>query len=236
MGLIYLEKGDYSDAIDHFRKAMEIRESIGDNDGMAASMTTMAMAYAEMGEVDRALELYEKAMAIKEELGDRDGMAEVLGGMGRAYAYAGNHERAEDALRRSMEICREPENRRMLAYDLCALAESGMESGKDVGEMMEELESMVDDIGAREVSAWYLRLKGVYAHMNGEDGMPFLKESLELFREMGRKGDVGKTLYWMGKIKGKEGENEMREARKIFEEHGMKRWEERLKDFTDGTA
>ncbi len=222
IGLIHLERGEYADAIARFEKAMNMRERIGDIDGMAASMNTMAMAYAETGDIGKAMELYERASSIKEELGDRDGLSEILAGMGRAYGYAGDFDKAEEILNRSISVCRETENRKMLAYGLCALAEARIGCGKDTDELMEELRPLAEDIGAREISAWYLRLKGIRARR--EEGMRYLKESLELFTEMGRKADMGKTLYWIGKLRGEKGEEEISAARSIFEECGMENW------------
>ncbi len=55
---------------------------------------------------------------------------------------------------------------------------------------------------SRERQGWYLRLKGIVT--GGEQGMEYLQESLEMFREMGRKGDMEKSLHWIEKLKGKE--------------------------------
>jgi tetratricopeptide (TPR) repeat protein len=234
IGMLNLDMGEYLKAIEYFREALKIRESIGDKGGKAASLNTTGMAYAELGEKEKALEMYERALEIEEELGDKGGIAESLSGMGKVYALSGNYNDAIYHIDKSIDICEETDDRRMMAHNLCLLSEVHMEMGIDVDEEMQELDILVRELNSNEILAWYLRIKGVKEHKNGNEkkAMKLLGESLKIFEDMGRMGDVGKTLYWMGVVEGKEkGREHMERAMEIFKRSAMQIWESKAKEF-----
>ena len=234
IGLIHLEKGEYRKAVEHFERALEIRRSIGDRDGMAVSMNTLGMAYTELGDLEKALEMYEEALKIEEELGDKGGVAEILAGMGKIHGLRGEYDMALEYLKRSTEISLETEDRRMRGYALCCIAEMEMERGGDTD--ISELESLVESLNSMEMRGWYLRIKGIHMGLHGdvESAIENLKKALEIFEKMGREGDVGKTLYWLGVVDGKK--EHVKKALEIFEKLGMKIWERRAKEFMGGTG
>lgn len=239
IGMIYLEKGEYGRSMEYFRKAMSIREKIEDRGGIASSMISMGMAYIELGDAKKSAELCAEAFGIKEEIGDMEGTAESLNVMGRARAIEGDGKKGIEYLERSLKISEEVENKRMVAYNLCSLSELYLDLGKlkeaeGCSTGMEDMEHL----NSREIDAWILRIKGRLAYGRGEkeSAESYLKQSVEMYREMGRNGDMAKSLYWLGVVLGEKGIYSMKEALTIFEKGHMRKWVGKVKDFMDGTG
>ncbi len=240
IGMIHLEKGEYRSSLVYFRKAMDIREKIGDRDGVASSMISMGMAYLELGDAKKSMELYSKALKIKEEMGDREGIAEALNGMGRAHTLEGDGKKGEEFLKKSLKLSEEVDNKRMVAYNLCSLSELYLDTGNPDGveQCCSRIQDILGQLKIREMDAWILRIKGMLSYDKGDTkkAKEYLKKSAAISREMGRKGDMAKSLGWLGMVLGERGREFTEEALVVFRENGMKWWEKRLMDFTDGTA
>jgi tetratricopeptide (TPR) repeat protein len=70
-----LARGDYDQALDWYRKSLEINEALGNRAGVASSYHQLGMVAHERGDYDQALDWYRKSLEIKEALGDRAFMA-----------------------------------------------------------------------------------------------------------------------------------------------------------------
>ncbi|WP_067488511.1 tetratricopeptide repeat protein [Actinomadura hibisca] len=75
LGDIALNLGDYDQALEHYKSALEIREREGDEAGVASCYNQLGGVATECGAFQQAQEWLERALEISERLGDRRNLA-----------------------------------------------------------------------------------------------------------------------------------------------------------------
>jgi tetratricopeptide (TPR) repeat protein len=99
LGSIYFNTGAYAEAINAFKKAIELDQSYG------WSYNNLAALYARQGHYKDAIPLYQKGL---EFLGESRDKAMLWNRMGDAYRRLNEHDRAAAAYRKAMEL--DPDN------------------------------------------------------------------------------------------------------------------------------
>ena len=102
--IVAYARGDYDQALDWYRKSLEIFEALGDRAGMANSYHQLGIVAHKRGDYDQALDWYRKSLEINEALGDRAGMASSYHQLGRVAQDRGDYDQALDWYRKSLEI------------------------------------------------------------------------------------------------------------------------------------
>jgi signal transduction histidine kinase len=95
MGVIYWQKGDFPQALDHLFEAFHIYREENDSLGIARIHTNIGLIFSDQGHYDRALEYYLVSRTIYEQLGTIAGLAPVLNNIGTVYQYQGDFSQAE---------------------------------------------------------------------------------------------------------------------------------------------
>jgi tetratricopeptide (TPR) repeat protein len=107
MARVYGDQGDYTKALAVFSQSLSIRESIGDDIGIAGSYCSIGVAHMDQGDYSKALEYYLKAKDIYEKKGDKDGLAPVIGNIGIVYRNQGNYPLAIEYYFKAMKMYEE---------------------------------------------------------------------------------------------------------------------------------
>ena len=87
--------GDLTRAYEHYNRALEIYQRIGEVTFIAWTILPLANFSLDSGELDRATQLYDQCLPMMVDLGDRHGVAAVLVGMGMAAHFRGEAEEAQ---------------------------------------------------------------------------------------------------------------------------------------------
>ena len=66
MAVVYKAQGEYEKALEHYGKALEVRERVlgSDHPDTAATYNNMALVYKAQGEYEKALDYYERALTV----------------------------------------------------------------------------------------------------------------------------------------------------------------------------
>jgi tetratricopeptide (TPR) repeat protein len=83
---------------------LEIKESIGDVQGKAATLHQIAIIHTQHGQVDQAIALYQQVAEIDELTGNMQGKAYTLANMGDLLANNGDFQSAISYLQESLTI------------------------------------------------------------------------------------------------------------------------------------
>ena len=83
---------------------LEIKESIGNVQGKAATLHQMAGIYAQQGQVDQAINLFNQSLEIKERIGDVRGKAMTFWWLGGLAKEQGDFQTAISYLQESLTI------------------------------------------------------------------------------------------------------------------------------------
>ena len=158
IGTIHQLQGDYEQALETYRDALEDMIELKNRAGIAVMRGNMGVTYDALGNYEEALAQYEKALAEKEALGDQVGTAMTLGNIGEVHQHRGELETARKFLKRSARLARSKSAVPEEVAALAMLARLEYESGETgaalraadsaLREIEELLEGLADEQGA----------------------------------------------------------------------------------------
>ena len=94
LGICYYFLGQYEKAIAYHQQSLEIKEEIGDREGVAKSLGNLGVCYRNLGQYEKAIAYHQQSLEISEEIGFRQGVAISLGNLGNCYDSLGQYEKA----------------------------------------------------------------------------------------------------------------------------------------------
>jgi tetratricopeptide (TPR) repeat protein len=86
-GNIFKRQNNYKQALDYYKKSLEIAQSIGDTIGVPGSLLNIGMCYDYMGEYSMAVKNYKMAEKLFEKNNDSSSLAVVYVNLGTVYYY-----------------------------------------------------------------------------------------------------------------------------------------------------
>jgi tetratricopeptide (TPR) repeat protein len=186
LGVLAQSRSRHDEARECHEKALRIRESVGDTEGRARSLTNLGTLALLTGRFEDARRLYAEALAIKRRLGDRIGVALTLSNMALLDHWRGDFgsaiRRHEEALGISAslgDVAGEVRTRASLAEVWCAKG--------DLRQALEESRrALVQAAGRRDVArVEALQAIGAIELTLGQldDAERHTREGLELARE-----------------------------------------------------
>ncbi|WP_147653757.1 serine/threonine-protein kinase [Vulcaniibacterium gelatinicum] len=110
LGIGYARLGQTADAIEQYRKAVELRRALGNRRGLATSLRNLGSVLALTGRFDEAAQHLEQARALYLALGDRAGLAAVENELGLLAEERGDFRTALAAFRRALQAWRQVED------------------------------------------------------------------------------------------------------------------------------
>ena len=85
IGYIFIAKGEYDQAIEYQKRALQISEELGNKEGMANSLGGIAHNYFNKGEYDQALDYLNRGLTICKEQGYKLKIVLFLNMIGDVY-------------------------------------------------------------------------------------------------------------------------------------------------------
>jgi putative two-component system response regulator len=125
LGIVHYQASNFSEALDHCLRALEVYHSTGDDVDAGNILNTIAAIYHSMGDNDRAVITYEQALAASEPYGRMQMVALILGNIARIRSSRSEYLPAVSMGRRAIEIARE-HNPSIVTNLLADLAEAYM--------------------------------------------------------------------------------------------------------------
>ncbi|MCP2727793.1 tetratricopeptide repeat protein [Limnofasciculus baicalensis] len=113
MGIVYRKMGEYSQAIDSFKRAKEISFLIR-MFGEGGSLNNLGLVYYDSGNERNALDSYQQALAFARKINDREGEGVSLNNIGVVYDKGGDYQKALDSYQQALVIFQELDNKQEL--------------------------------------------------------------------------------------------------------------------------
>jgi tetratricopeptide (TPR) repeat protein len=126
---VHTEQGNYDQALEAYRKSLEIFQRIGDQRGIADTLNNAANVRAERGDYEQALEGHRRCLEILQRIGDQRGMAMTLNNAATVHAERGDYEQALEGYRKSLELREKIGDQRGMAETLKNLGWAHEEHG-----------------------------------------------------------------------------------------------------------
>ncbi len=95
-GVLLMNKNSYSDVMDYYNKAIQIRIELGDKKGIADVISNMGIVYSDQGEYSKAIEKYFESLKIREEIKDVHGTGISLISIANIYFLQANYQTSLD--------------------------------------------------------------------------------------------------------------------------------------------
>jgi tetratricopeptide (TPR) repeat protein len=236
IGVAYQMLGRYEQATHYKERSLALRRESGDRDGEESALNSLGEIARLRGDYRAAVVFYQKALTIAQEIGDRDGEMVYLSNLGGARVGLAEYRAAEATLRQVIHLAGTAgffalsETYRFLAEALL-----GQEQVTDALVATRQALALGQETEQQEFTGGAWRALGMVAAQLPEpvvigdhayDAAACFTESLQVFTEMGAKGERARTLReWAGheieKGDSEKGAALWQKAREIFDRLGM---------------
>ena len=115
MGIVVMDQGNYTLAMEYYNKAKDIFLELDDIRGVSNCYTNIGIIYGELGKLQNSLEAYFKSQAELEKIGDKVGIARNYNNIGIIYSDMGNYDKALEFYLKSLKIKEELGDKRGIA-------------------------------------------------------------------------------------------------------------------------
>jgi serine phosphatase RsbU (regulator of sigma subunit) len=122
VGYLYNNRGVLDSAIDYYKKAAEIMNTIGNKNGVAATLNNIGYVYKSQGDILSALDSYHQSLKIYENIHDSTGIANTMNNLAIIYSRQGDIKTAIEYNLRSVAINEGLGNKRGVEITLGNLA------------------------------------------------------------------------------------------------------------------
>lgn len=106
-GTVYMQQGNYPEALDCYLKSMKIYEAQKNKQGLSASFGNIAIIYTYQNEYSKALDYFKRATEIDRQMDNLPGVAENLTNMGSLYSTKHQYDTALIFFNGALEIVKE---------------------------------------------------------------------------------------------------------------------------------
>jgi tetratricopeptide (TPR) repeat protein len=124
-GSIFLQTGRWEEATEHYQRALDAFEQIGDHEHMADALDNLGLASLYKGETNEAIATLERALALRQRLkeeGKGVTLAATYSNLGNVYTRRGQLREAAESFQKALEWSRTEENPYSIARTLSSLA------------------------------------------------------------------------------------------------------------------
>ncbi|MCB0839953.1 MAG: tetratricopeptide repeat protein, partial [Bacteroidetes bacterium] len=229
-GLMYWELGDYDQATDYYKQALELAIKLKDKTKQGSLLNNLGLVYEDQGDFKNALDYYFKAIKIFEELAAHRFLGNALHNVASIYSAQGEQDKAIEYYNRSLKEREIVEDQEGIAYSLAALGgiyheEQDYEKAMEYHQRSLEIREQIDH--KKGIALSFNSIGLIYAAQNQlSKAKDFFKRSLDISREIGNKEGIIFSLKNFGKADAIEGNTRqaisyLEQALKLAQEVGL---------------
>ena len=204
LGINAHRRGQLDEAENWSRKALTIKEDLGDRSSLASTYHLLGITAEDRGRLDEAEDWYRKALTIFEELSDRPSMANVHGQLGNNAEHRGRLDEAEDWYRKALTIFEELGDRRHLAMIYHQLGMIAQNRGRldEAEDWYRKALTIFEEFGNRpNMAATYHQL-GMIAQNRGrlDEAEDWYRKALSIKEKLGNLRSLAVTYAQLGRL------------------------------------
>jgi two-component system NarL family sensor kinase len=211
LAILQYYKGDFTDAVINNKKALALREELGDSQLIASSLNKIATCYQQLGNNDEALALQLRVLKIAEQLGNLHYQGIVLNSLSLLSQKVN---KLNDALlfgKRSLRLTMQTKDTLIIATALTSVETIFELQGKldSAYEYQAHAIALLEQIGAKAELATAYSEMGYLLRIQKKDrdGLRYYRKALDLASQLGNtsdlafyNGNIGSTYQDLGKI------------------------------------
>ena len=104
MGSTYFMQGGYPQAIEYYKKSLEIHADMGNEQDVAVEYGNLGNVYRQQGDYERAIQAHKKAIELNIKTGRESGAAKQYGNLGSVYFLQGQYDLVIETHQKGLEI------------------------------------------------------------------------------------------------------------------------------------
>jgi len=194
MGLIFMNQGDISKALDYYYQCLTIMEENSDKPGTVLCLNNIGGIYRNQADNIQALDYYFRALKLAREIGDKDGTAFSLGNIGVIYLNQKRYDQALSSYLKSLAIRESIDDKEGTAMSLGNIGliyENKKENKKALDYYLRSLEKLRELDDKDGISYTLSNIGNIYMRENDlEKAYKFAKESFDLAKEIDFPEDI----------------------------------------------
>ncbi len=194
LGQIHHIRGDDKTALLYWEASLKIAQEVEDKAGEARTMNNISQIYFNQGNYRMALGYLERSLKISQETGDKAGEGTILNNIAAIFQIGGDYEMALRHLERSLKISQETGDKAEMIPTLHNIAHIHFQNHRINQAMEKFLQAFQLARETQNVQGLFnvSRDLGVLLCQSGrtEDGLPLLRQALEIGRASGYHGTV----------------------------------------------
>lgn len=208
-GNLALNQGEYARAALLYQEALVLFRAIGDQQGIAGSLTNLGVVADRQGDYGHAAALFEEAVAVARQRGDTLQIARTLGNLAAVWDRQGDYTRGAALYEEARSLFEVLGDRQGIATALDNLGVVAFRQGEygRAAALHEESLALARELGDRHASIVSLINLAAVADRQGDHGRStaLLQEGLLLGREIGagdEVADILERLAWVAIAEG----------------------------------
>lgn len=210
-GRDFLNKSGYKKAYEYFSQALEIRETLPDDEATAATLNNIGIIFERIGEFPKSLEYLYRALRLYEKAGNSQRIIGTSNNIAATLIRTGNQDKAVEFLGQCLCKCEEANDIRGKALTLGNLGTAYLELDAEIAieylqkslELWREIDEVPFIIHSILNIGLALENSGEYA-----TALQMLNDALRLCANTGDPDTNAKILCGIGRIYKKQGEDE----------------------------
>lgn len=203
-GVSFKVRGDFEEALKHFRQALDLRREVGDQKAIAASMNNIGVVHDIQGEFSTAQDWYRQSLEVSKQIGDKEEIANTLSNLGASAMDQGDNATAVANFEESLLIWEEMQDRGGIAQSSLNIGYIYYKQGdySNAIDWLMKSYAIFEELGKKANSAYVMALTGEIYHRQDdlEQAQLNFEASLKLGQEIGAKGTVSNALRSLGNI------------------------------------
>lgn len=204
LGSCFYLKGEFDLALEHYRKALDLYEQIGEFRMLGTVQNNIGNVYGNRAQHDLALEHYNKTLAITEKLGDKHGLSVVLMNIAAVHQSNGELDKALEINLRSLKMGEMLGDQRIISaimgniggiYQLKGEPERGLET-------LQKCLVIKRKIDDKQGIVWVTGNIGIMLHYlaRTDEARDILLDTVENAEKLGAQWDLMGSFYALGEL------------------------------------
>ena len=204
LGSLAWYKGDYDEAIKHFRKKLRYHQKIGDDMGIATAICNLGVIYKNRCDYKTAVKYYKKALRIAEDVNNLRWIGILNSNIGNIYFEQGEYKRSISLYKKYLELSTELNDRQGIGHASSNMANVYNILGDHVKaiELYKKFLYLSEEIGDLHGTGIACRnLANIYQFLGKyEKALSLYRRDLKLLEIIGDKHGLGRANIHLGLV------------------------------------
>jgi CHAT domain-containing protein/uncharacterized protein HemY len=203
LGKIFQTQQQYQKALNFLQEALRIYQKLGDRDGEADALASIADIYNQLGQYPQAIKTYEQTLKLYQATGERLSEGSILNNLGTVYVSLNQISQAISVFQRGLKIARELKDvslERSISNNLSNIDNKAGKPQQALENYQKKL-SVAKTQGDREGEGLALSNLGIL-YNNAKQyakALSYLQPALVIYRSLGDRAAMAEVLGQIGK-------------------------------------